>query len=139
MTSATPAGGGLPQGRYGRPGGGGSDRGLKAVGAVLGVAFLAMIAWFGVSYITGTKVSAELIKFDVVSDREVAVHLEVRKDADVTGVCTVSSLAEDGGEVGRADFTFEAPESRIDEVVTLRTTARATTAKLVGCTAVDGT
>jgi hypothetical protein len=105
---------------------------------VLGVAFLALIAWFGVSYITGTAVSGELIKFEVVSDREVAVHLEVRKDEGVTGVCTVNTLAEDGGDVGRADFTFDRPQSRIDEVVTVRTTERATSAQLLGCTAADG-
>ncbi|HZG03351.1 MAG TPA: DUF4307 domain-containing protein [Streptomyces sp.] len=139
MTSATPARDGLPQGRYGRSGDERADRRLKAVGAVLGVVFLAVIGWFGVSYVGGTQVSGELIKFDVVSDREVAVHLEIRKDADVTGVCTVSSLSRDGAEVGRADFTFDQRRSRIDEVVTLRTTERATSARLVGCTAADGT
>ncbi|MFD1830586.1 MULTISPECIES: DUF4307 domain-containing protein [Streptomyces] len=141
MTEATPApspSGAPPPGRYGRSGDARTNRRLTVIGSVLGVAFLAVIGWFGVSYVGGTQVSAELIKFDVVSDREVAVHLEVRKDADVTGVCTVSTLAEDGGGVGRADFAFEQPHSRIDEVVTVRTTRRATTARLVGCTAADG-
>lgn len=138
MSSADPARAELPQGRYGRSGDERADRRLKAVGAVLGAAFLALIAWFGVSYVTGTKVSGELIKFEIVSDREVAVHLEVRKDEGVTGVCTVNTLAEDGGDVGRADFTFDGPRGRIDEVVAVRTTGRATSAQLVGCTAAGG-
>ncbi|MTE20760.1 DUF4307 domain-containing protein [Streptomyces sp. TRM43335] len=141
MTDATEAPsprGALPQGRYGRSGDARTNRRLTVVGSVLGVAFLAVIGWFGISYVGGTQVSGELIKFDIVSDREVVVHLEVRKDADVTGVCTVTTRAEDGGGVGRADFTFAQRESRIDEVVTVRTTRRATTAQLAGCTAADG-
>ncbi|GAA2395354.1 DUF4307 domain-containing protein [Streptomyces glaucosporus] len=138
MTPATPAHDGLTRERYGRSADERADRVLKLVGAVLGVAFLALVGWFGVSYVTGTKVSGELIKFDVASDREVVVHLEVRKDEGVTGVCTLSALARDGGEVGRADFTFDQKRDRIDEVVTVRTTDRAGTAQLVGCTAVDG-
>ncbi|WP_344325494.1 DUF4307 domain-containing protein [Streptomyces macrosporus] len=135
MTSAHD---GLTRERYGRSADERADRVLKVVGAVLGVVFLGIVGWFGVSYVAGTKVSGELIKFDVASDREVAVHLEIRKDADVTGVCTLSAVAEDGGEVGRADFTFDQKRTRIDEVVTVRTAGRATTAQLVGCTAVDG-
>ncbi|MCI0383891.1 DUF4307 domain-containing protein [Streptomyces sp. CNQ085] len=138
MSSADPARAELPRGRYGRSGDEHSDRRLRAVGAVLGVAFLALIAWFGVSYVAGTRVSGELIKFEIVSDREVAVHLEVRKDEDVTGVCTVNTLAEDGGDVGRADFTFDGPRGRIDEIVTVRTTGRATSAQLIGCTTAGG-
>ena len=58
-----------------------TDRRLKIVGAVLGVLGLAGIGWLGVSYISGQEVSGEMIKFKVVSDRAVEVHLEVRKDA----------------------------------------------------------
>ncbi|WP_031506398.1 DUF4307 domain-containing protein [Streptomyces megasporus] len=128
----------LTRERYGRSADERADRVLKLVGAVLGVVFLGVIGWFGVSYITGTKVSGELIKFDVTSDREVAVHLEIRKDEGVTGVCTLSAVAGDGGEVGRADFTFDQERTRIDKVVTVRTTDRAATARLAGCTTADG-
>ena len=128
---------GLPPGRYGRRGDGSSDartdRRLTVLGCVLGVVGLVVIGWFGYSYVAGQDVSAELVKFDVVSEREVQVHLEVRKDADTVGVCTVRSRSEDGAEVGRADFTFDQRSSRVDKVVTLRTIDRATTAELVGC------
>jgi hypothetical protein len=63
----------------------------------------------------------------------VRVHLEVRKDAGTGGYCTVRSQAENGAEVGRADFRFDGDATRIDKVVTLRTTSPGTTAELLGC------
>ncbi|MEV0525425.1 DUF4307 domain-containing protein [Streptomyces sp. NPDC050439] len=125
----------LPDGRYGRERTADerADRKLKVIGSVLGVLFLLMIGWFGYDYVSGTKVSGEVIKFDVVSDSAVKVHLEVRKDADAKGYCTLRSQAEDGEEVGRADFRFDQHEGRIDKVVTLRTKAQGTSAELLGC------
>ncbi|MFD0268655.1 DUF4307 domain-containing protein [Streptomyces sp. NPDC127106] len=126
---------GLPEGRYGRSADERADRTLKIVGSVLGAGLLAMVGWIGWDYVAGTDVSAEVIKFQVVSDSEVQVHLEVRKESSVTGVCTLISQDVGHGEVGRADFTFGQQESRVDEVVTLKTTARATMIELVGCQA----
>ncbi|MCX4818996.1 DUF4307 domain-containing protein [Streptomyces sp. NBC_01142] len=126
----------LPEGRYGRSADRRADRRLKIVGAGMGVALLAMVGWFGYDYIAGQKISAELIKFDVASDTEVQVHLEVRKESDATGTCTLRSRAKDGAEVGRLDVRIDQrDEQRIDQVVKVRTTARATSAELVGCTA----
>lgn len=126
----------LPEGRYGRSSDERADRKLKIVGSVLGVGLLALVSWFGYDYVAGQSVSGELIKFKRVSDSEVEVHLEVRKDADAAGTCTLRSRAEDGSEVGRKDVRFEkGPETRIDRVVTVRTTSSATSAELVGCTA----
>ncbi|MFI1284955.1 DUF4307 domain-containing protein [Streptomyces sp. NPDC020858] len=124
---------GLPEGRYGRSADERADRKLKIIGAALGALLLSVIGWIGWGYISGQSVSAEVIKFQVISDTEVKVHLEVRKEASVTGVCSLSSQDEGHGEVGRADFTFAQPEGRVDEVVTVKTTRRATTIELVGC------
>lgn len=126
---------GLPQGRYGRSrtADEAADRKLKIVGSVLGVVLLGVIGWFGYDYINGTKLSAEVIKFDVVSATTVEAHLEVRKDADAKGYCTLRSQAESGTEVGRADFRFDQHRGRIDKVVTLRTTQKATSVELLGC------
>ncbi|WP_031152171.1 DUF4307 domain-containing protein [Streptomyces xanthophaeus] len=124
---------GLPEGRYGRSADERADRKLKIVGSVLGALLLGMVGWIGWDYIAGQEVSAEVIKFQVVSDSEVKVHLEVRKDASVTGVCTLSSQDEEHGEVGRADFSFAQPQARVDEMVSLRTTSRATMIELIGC------
>ncbi|MGZ3101125.1 DUF4307 domain-containing protein [Streptomyces sp. H72] len=121
-----------PESRYGRSSDERADRTLKIVGAVLGVVLLAVIGWFGYHYVGQNKISGELIGFELAED-SVQVHLEVRKDAGVAGYCTVRSQAEDGDEVGRADFRFEGDDTRIDRVVTLRTKAAGTSAELLGC------
>ncbi|MFF5974083.1 DUF4307 domain-containing protein [Streptomyces sp. NPDC012769] len=125
----------LPEGRYGRSADERADRKLKIAGAVLGTLFLALMGWFGWYYVVDNKISAEMIKFDVVSDSEVQVHLEIRKDADARGVCTLRSRSEDGAEVGRKDVRVDETGGRVDRVYAIRTTARATTAELIGCTA----
>ncbi|MFB6635128.1 DUF4307 domain-containing protein [Streptomyces sp. NPDC056362] len=125
----------LPEGRYGRSADERADRRLRVVGAVLGVVFLGVMGWFGWYYVVDNKISAEMIKFEVVSDAEVQVHLEIRKDEDAKGVCTLRSRSEDGTEVARKDVRVDDAASRIDRVFTLRTTARATSAELIGCTA----
>ncbi|WP_282695735.1 DUF4307 domain-containing protein [Streptomyces sp. CC208A] len=124
-----------PEGRYGRSADEAADRKLKVAGAVLGVLFLAVFGWFGWHYVIDSKISAEMIKFDVVSDSEVRAHLEIRKDAGVEGVCTLRSRSEDGVEVARKDVVVDDEAGRVDRVFSLRTTARATTVELLGCTA----
>ncbi|MBB1262104.1 DUF4307 domain-containing protein [Streptomyces alkaliterrae] len=129
-----------PPGRYGDTAArdARADRRLKILGAVLGTAFLAMIGWFGYSHISsGNEISAELIKFQITSDEEVRAHLEVRKGESVTGVCTVRALTTDKAEVGRREFTFDQPVKRLDEIVSIRTTARAGSAQLIGCRPAD--
>jgi hypothetical protein len=122
----------LPEGRYGRSSDERADRKLKIAGGVLGALLLALIGYFAYHYVGQNKISAEVITFDP-SKNAVQVHLEVRKDAGAGGYCTVRSQAEDGTEVGRADFRFDGDATRIDKVVTLRTTSPGTTAELLGC------
>jgi hypothetical protein len=129
---------GLPDGRYGRSADQRADRKLKILGAVLGAGFLAMIVWFGYSYIAGQDISGRVTGFKVVSDGAVEVRLEITKDTGTTGVCTVRTLDEEHGEVGRKDFTFGKGQGDAVKVVTVRTTARATSAELVGCEPVSG-
>ncbi|MET8247690.1 DUF4307 domain-containing protein [Streptomyces sp. NPDC005202] len=122
----------LPEGRYGRSSDERADRKLKIVGAVLVAALLAVIGYFAYHYVGQNKISAQVITFQT-SDEAVKVHLEVRKDAGARGYCTLRSQAANGDEVGRADFRFDQHATRIDKVVTLRTTSRGTTAELLGC------
>lgn len=129
---------GLPEGRYGRSSAGKGDRGLKITGGVLGVALLGVVAWCGISYIGGEKLSGRVITWETVSDSAVKVHLEVVKDEDAKGVCTLRSVSADKAEVGRKDVTVDRRGKQIDTVVTVRTTGRATTAELVGCSSPDG-
>ncbi|MER5909229.1 DUF4307 domain-containing protein [Streptomyces sp. NPDC001982] len=122
----------LPEGRYGRSSDERADRKLKVAATVLGAALLALVGYFAYHYVAQNEISAQVIAFKA-SDDAVAVHLEVHKDAGADGYCTVRSQAADGAEVGRADFRFTGSATRIDKVVTLRTTARGTTAELLGC------
>src|SRR5690606_28130762 len=122
----------LPEGRYGRSPDERADRTLKTAGAVLAVLLLGLIGWFGYHYVAKNEISAEMIGFEV-ADESVKGHLEVDKEANVAGYCTVRSQASDGAEVGRADFRFDRDATRIDEVVMLRTTSPGTSAELLGC------
>lgn len=124
----------LPRGRYGRSADQRADHRLKIIGIVLGALAVALLGWYGYHSIAGQSVSGELIKFKRVSASAVEAHLEVRKDRDATGTCTLRSLAEDGGEVGRKDVHFARGVTRVDEIVTIRTTGSATATELVGCT-----
>ncbi|MFF8915376.1 DUF4307 domain-containing protein [Streptomyces sp. NPDC015032] len=124
----------LPENRYGRSADQRADRKLKIIGSVLGVALLGIIGWIGFDYVGGQDISAEVIKFKVVSDERVEVHLEVRKDTDAKGYCTLRSQHEDGSDVARKDFRFDERTDRIDRVLSLRTTSRATSVELLGCT-----
>ena len=121
-----------PEGRYGRSTDERADRKLKIAATVLGAVVLVVLGWFGYHYVVGNKISAEIITFKTYDD-SVKVHLEVRKDSGANGYCTVRSQAENGAEVGRADFRFDGAATRIDRVVTLRTTSQGTTAELLGC------
>ncbi|WNZ09000.1 DUF4307 domain-containing protein [Streptomyces sp. 11x1] len=128
----TTAGTRLPEGRYGRSADERADRKLVIVGSVLAAALLVLVGWFAYHYVAGNRISVEIYTFDT-SATSVKVHLRGDKDAGVEGYCTVRSQSADGAEVGRADFRFDAATTDIDEVVTLRTTARGTTAELLGC------
>ncbi|MDQ0599303.1 hypothetical protein QF037_003648 [Streptomyces canus] len=122
----------LPEGRYGRSSDERADHKLRIAGAVLGALLLALMGYFAYHYVGQNKISAEVISFEQEKDA-VKVHLEVRKDSGASGYCTLRSQAESGAEVGRADFRFDGDATRIDRVVTLRTTSPGTTAELLGC------
>ncbi|MCW8377743.1 DUF4307 domain-containing protein [Streptomyces justiciae] len=122
----------LPEGRYGRSSDERADHKLRIAAVVLGALLVAMLGYFAWHYVAKNEISAEVITFEQHKD-SVQVHLEVRKDAGASGYCTIRSQAENGAEVGRADFRFSGDATRIDKVVTLRTTSPGTTAELLGC------
>ncbi|MFF9351368.1 DUF4307 domain-containing protein [Streptomyces sp. NPDC014734] len=136
MTSVRDA---LPDNRYGRSADERADRKLRIIGSVLGVALLGLVGWIGYDYVSGQQISAEVIKRKVVSDERVDIHLEVRKDKDAKGYCTLRAQHEDGRDVAHKEFRFDDRTDRIDRIVSLRTTDRATSVELLGCTTDGGT
>ncbi len=127
----------LPEGRYGRTDGASADRRLKRLGLVLGALGLAGLGVGGWWYLAADHVSGQVVTFRVVSDTQVQARLEVTKDAGRSAVCTLRSRAADQSEVGRRDVTVSGPGTTVDTDVTIRTTARGTTAELLGCKAAD--
>ncbi|MGW4895072.1 DUF4307 domain-containing protein [Kitasatospora sp. NPDC004240] len=124
-----------PEGRYGRRDDRAADRRLKSVGVVVGVVGLGLLAWIGSSYlIRETTMNGAVQTFQAVSDSEMQLHLAVSKSEGTAGSCTVRSQSENGAVVGVADFPVPAAGDSYDAVVSLRTTARGTTAQLLGCT-----
>ncbi|WP_052851483.1 DUF4307 domain-containing protein [Streptomyces avicenniae] len=130
---------GLPEGRYGRDRSADArtDRRLTVIGLVLLALLVGFVGWAGWSYIAGRSVSGELTGFEVVSDERIDVDLAIRKPSETDGVCTVRAQAEDGEEVGRADFRFDEDTDSAHRTVTLRTKSRATAAELLSCTEAD--
>ncbi|MFG2940044.1 DUF4307 domain-containing protein [Streptomyces sp. NPDC048282] len=122
----------LPEGRYGGTSDERADRRLRTAGVILGALLLVLLGYWAYHYVVESRISAQVVTFDASADA-VKVHLEVHKDSGTTGYCTLRSQAADGSEVGRADFRFTGSATQIDRVVTLRTTARGTTAELLGC------
>ncbi|GHC66983.1 DUF4307 domain-containing protein [Streptomyces cinnamoneus] len=123
----------VPEGRYGRSADERADRKLKIVGGVLLAALLGFVGWAGVHYVTKSDVSGQLVRSKTVSDDTVQAVLEIRKEKDATGVCTLRSLGEDGGEVARKDVTLDRREDHFTQLVTFRTIGRATATELEGC------
>ncbi|WP_329567066.1 DUF4307 domain-containing protein [Kitasatospora sp. NBC_01266] len=132
-SSSTP--GTAPQGRYGRSSDQQADHTLKVVGAVLGVLVLGLVAWFGSSYIsTQSKLNGAVPTFNIVSDSQVQAELSVLKDSGTGGTCTIRSQAADGTVVGQLDVPVPKQGTTFVHSITIRTTARGTTAELMGCT-----
>jgi hypothetical protein len=123
----------LPEGRYGRVDAARTDRRLKLLGSVLGGVLLVFVGWAAWWYLSTNEVSGQVITFKVVSNSEVQAHLEVDKPAGTTAVCTLRSQAPDQSEVGRKEVALAQHTSVVDTRVAIRTTARGTTAELLGC------
>ncbi len=135
MSPTTTAPAGLPEGRYGGRSDREADRTLKIAGAVCAVLLLGLTAWLGGSYLLReTKLNGTVPTFQVVSDSQVQAQLSVTKSSGTGGVCTIRSQSPDGSVVGQLDVSVPAAGSSFTQVVTIRTTARGTTAELLGCT-----
>ena len=125
-----------PPGRYDPP----PLLGQRLLAALLTVLVLGVVAAVG-AYVWdrfgGEQVRGQVRTFDVRSDREVVMELEVAKTAGARAYCVIRARGADGLEVGRDVAVLDA-EGTADTVArgtfVLRTSARAVTGELAGCT-----
>ncbi len=101
---------------------------IAAVGITLGITWAAWVS-------TADKpFSARVYGYDVVSDHETTVKLDIHRDKPRALECTVYAQAEDHSIVG--ERTFEVPVSDKNTVrttTTVETERRAVTGVLKGC------
>ena len=126
-----------PPGRYDPP----SLLGQRVLAVLLTVLVLAVVAAVG-AYVWerfgGEQVRGQVRTFEVRSDREVELELEVAKSPGSRAYCVIRARGVDGLEVGRdvAVLDAEGTDSRVARgTYVLETSARANTAELAGCTA----
>ena len=126
-----------PAGRYDEP----SLTGQRVLAVLLGILFLGLVAavFFALYARFGSEqVSGRVVSYDVRSDSEVVVEIEVTKKPGATAYCVIRSRSRDGAEVGR-DVAMVDTVGTADRTVRasfpLATTARAVTGEVAGCTA----
>ena len=115
--------------------------GQRVLAVLLTVLALAVVAAVG-AYVWdrfgGEQVRGQVRTFDVRSDREVVMEVEVAKTSGAEAYCIIRSRGADGFEVGRdvAVLDAEGTGSQVARgTFVLRTSARAITAELAGCSA----
>ena len=101
--------------------------GIAIALAVVSLGWLGWTVWFH----STPAVTSSLVTFDVTSDHETRVRLDVQLADDVEASCRLRAFAEDHTTVGELAFT---PVDGNNEVV-IRTERRATTVEKLGCTA----
>jgi len=124
-----------PPGRYDEP----SRLAQRVVAVVLSLLFVALLAavagalW---SRAGGDSVRGETVTYDVVSDREVVVEVEVRKPAGATAYCLIRARGSNGAEVGRDIAVLDATGTEQQTArgrFPLATSARAVTGEVGSC------
>ncbi len=125
-----------PPGRYDPP----PLLGQRVLAVLLTVLLLGVVTAVG-AYVWdrfgGEQVRGQVRTFEVRSDREVVLELEVAKSSGARAYCVIRARGADGLEVGRDIAVLDA-EGTADQVArgtfVLATSARAVTAELAGCT-----
>ena len=122
----------LPAGRYGMDL---AEKDRRIHKVYLAVVVLAVLLMGGLTavYVMGSPVNGEVETFQVVSSSEVQIHLQVTKNADQDGSCTVRSRDANGDVVGQTTVTVPKALSTWDTIVSLKTTSLGTTGELVSC------
>lgn len=101
---------------------------IALVGISAGVAFAAWVAF------QPRPVTAVLLSYDVLSDRQVSITVDVRRSAPIAVACTVYAQADDHTIVGERTVMLpgeKAGKTRLR--ATVRTERRAVNGVLRGC------
>ncbi len=110
-----------------------SNRTWWIVGILGVVAMSAIAVWFGIAATAG-KVHWYNSGFEVVSDEQVDIRFDLRRDPSRTVVCELHALDTKHARVGTGEVTVPpTPESPSRHVESLRTVARATTGFVDRC------
>jgi hypothetical protein len=108
---------------------------LLVVGvSVVVVGFFAVIGFVGWRMATPSAQST-LLAFRVVSDTQVQVTFEVRRDSLTETVCVLRAQGTNHADVGYATVTITRGREYVQATYPLATYARATTAEVLGCSA----
>ena len=125
-----------PPGRYDPP----SLLGQRVMAVLLTALLVAVVVAVGAfvwDRFGGEQVRGQVRTFEIRSDAELVIELEVAKTAGARAYCVIRARGAAGLEVGRDIAVLDA-EGTSEEVArgsfVLSTTARAVTAELAGCT-----
>ena len=125
-----------PPGRYDEPSLLG-QRVLAVVLTVMALVFVAVLATFLWSRFGGEQVRGQVRTFEIRSDREVSLEIEVSKTPGARAYCVIRARSAEGLEVARDVAVLDAvgtSERVARGTFALATRSRAVTAELAGCT-----
>ena len=125
----------LPEGRYGartrtqpRP----VLRWLLTAVVVLVLLVLAITSYRNIG---SPPIQGKQVAFEVLDDSSVRIRFEVRRDDPSRPAdCVVRARSEDGSEAGRKEVLIRPSEGMTIQETVLRTSSRATTGEVFGCT-----
>lgn len=97
-----------PSASYGEPTNRGVVGPIIAIGAVLFVIALGVVASQYFQKVSAVNVSATTAGFELVDDTTLRVNVDVSRDnPNVTSYCIITSMNYDKAEVGRREFVIE--------------------------------
>lgn len=101
------------------------------VGAVGIGLMVAVIVWFGLSQ--ANALSADVTRYDVVSDSELELGYDVHRPDGSAVRCTIEAQDVRHGRVGTVTDDVPAGAQSVHREVTVRTSARAVTGVVASC------
>ncbi|HYZ36962.1 MAG TPA: DUF4307 domain-containing protein [Pseudonocardiaceae bacterium] len=122
----------LPEGRYGRRGGG--NRWAMPAGLVLAVLAGLAVAVIGYRNLGSTPIQGQVVSFNLLPGNAVQLRFNViRDDPSRAGVCIVRARSRDGEETGRKEVYVPPAAGSIILTTVVQTSRPPVTADVYGC------